>query len=157
MTTTTTWAFPPIYDDIYDSAPRVSVNLKELPSTFPALLEGNLQQTNISTNWTNCFQGWSQQLNTTFTPTGYIFPSINGSTSDSTAASRVQYISYNSDNQMMQLNNSGEWLSIMTISLVSTEEFNNFTLPTENSVHFLYNTELNELWFVKGSTKTQVI
>ena len=129
------WPFPPIYDALYD---------EPIPPSGDS---------NLNSEWLNFFQSITNTLTTNFSPTGYTVPAIDNNTAGQIQADQIQSFAYNSDENVMQVNNNGIWENILTMIPVTTQEFNDFEPIEDNRFHLVYNIETNEIFLILGSLK----
>jgi len=122
-------------------------------ATPPISIPIQTKSAEMSVEWTNYFNSLKQQLNQSLTPYGNLMPALSTTNATASAANSTQKVIYNSDLNVFQGNINGEWKTFTTITLLNENEVNLFSGMTNNVVQLIYDTENDEIYVVKGSTK----
>jgi len=109
--------------------------------------------TNFHSSWSNYFESLTQQLNQTLTPTGNVMPAIDQEEATSVATLSTQKIIYNSTNSSYQGNINGAWETFTTVTLLNASELSKFAGTHAHRVQLVYETDNDEIYIIKGSTK----
>lgn len=101
----------------------------------------------LHSSWQSFISILTNNFNQYLSDLGYIFPSINNSTATGIANNYKQSIVYNSDNQRMELNNSGTYQAIATVSSGTTSDIGQLAIQPQNIGRIFVNTDNNSLQF----------
>lgn len=114
------------------------------------------QKDNLHSSWLNYFDSLTQQLNQTLTSTGNVMPSVSTDEATTVESLSTQKIIYNSDLDAFQGNINGAWETFTTIPVLSNSEIGTFAGIHPDRVQFLYDSDNDELYVVKGTVKFQL-
>lgn len=107
----------------------------------------NETQSTLSVVWENFFSQLTTQLTTTFTNLSYFLPSVSQAALSKIAPNFKKSITYNNDNQRVEINNTGTFEGVQTISVASGADILTAITQPGNIGKIYVNSDTNSLQY----------